>query len=469
MLNYFNFKQFRDDILITNDFGMYAFLSHEQFGQLLNGCMDKESETYHELEEKFFVYDCDKEVFVQKVQQKARYSRNHLFAPTALFILVMTNQCNANCVYCQAKSPGAKNSGHMDFQTAKKAILLALSSPMDDVTIEFQGGEPLLNYEVIRKTIEFAEAQAAIKCKRLHFSLVSNLSLMTEDISDFLALHHVGLSTSLDGCAELHNANRPFKSGKESYDIVSSKIEMVRSYGLPNVSAIETTVRRTLDEPESLIAAYKANSFHSIFIRPLTPLGIAAERWDEIGYSPDEFVAFYEKALRRIIEINKDGYVLVENHALIFLRKILGGVSTNYMELRSPCGAGVGQMAVYYDGKVFSCDEGRMAYEMGASQFLLGSVDNSYDELVGCSVCKSLSVASVLECIPTCTDCVYQPYCGVCPVVNFMMNGTIFSKTPKEYRCRIYEGMLEVIFRILQENDCDTMGVFKRWLINEAE
>ncbi len=103
------------------------------------------------------------------------------------------------------------------------------------------------------------------------------------------------------------------------------------------------------------------------------------------------------------------------------------------MELRSPCGATLGQMSYYYDGNIFTCDEGRMLYEMGDSSFLLGNVYNdSYMDMIGSDICKTLCKSSIIESLPKCNNCVYQPYCGTCPVVNYASDKDLFSKNPKD-------------------------------------
>ena len=152
-----------------------------------------------------------------------------------------------------------------------------------------------------------------------------------------------------------------------------------------------------------------------------------------------------------------------EGHASTFLTKILGGLGINYMELRSPCGAAVGQMAYYYNGDVFTCDEGRMLSEMGDNAFKLGTVNNTYDELMNSSACKACGIASTLETAPTCYDCVYQPYCGTCPVVNYALDGDIFPKQQNSYRCAVYKGMLDALFTLLRENDPDTIRILNSW------
>ena len=132
------------------------------------------------------------------------------------------------------------------------------------------------------------------------------------------------------------------------------------------------------------------------------------------------------------------------------------------MELRSPCGAGIGQIAYYYDGNIYTCDEGRMLAEMGDDSFRLGTVDDSYDELMNCNNCKAVCISSVLESLPNCCDCVYQPYCGTCPVVNLALKKDIYNKEPNDYKCKVYKGMLDIIFEALQDEEKEE--ILKQWI-----
>ena len=174
---------------------------------------------------------------------------------------------------------------------------------------------------------------------------------------------------------------------------------------------------------------------------------------------------FYRKTLAYILKINRSGYFMSEGHAKTFLMKLIDGFSPNYMELRSPCGAALGQLAYYYDGNIFTCDEARMLYEMGDDSFCVGNVDMSdYNSILESKVSALASKASVLESLPSCSDCVYQPYCGVCPVVNYAINQDVYETTPREYKCKIYSGMLENIFDYFYHNDTENTDIFRRWL-----
>ncbi len=462
MLNYFRFKEFEGKVLITNDTGNYSFLSKEYFDDLLHDRIGRNHPMFEELHEKYFIYDEDQEIFLQRILESSRTSRSYLFFPTSLFIFVLSGQCNMNCVYCQAGSPRIIGKGRMDIETARKAVDIIFQSPAKYVNIEYQGGEPLLNFELVRFITEYAEEKAAGNGVTADFSVVTNLTLLTDEMVNFIAEHQINVSTSLDGNAVIHNANRPFRNGGGTYENVCEKIKKLTDRGV-TAGAIETTTRSALQNPEEVVQAYADLGLESIFLRPLTKLGIAKDRWDEIGYTAEEFIAFYRKALQEIIRLNLNGYSMAEGHARIFLIKMIYGESANYMELRSPCGAGLGQMAFYYDGKVYTCDEARMVAEMGDDAFMMGTVDSTYDELIESDACKAAASASLLESLPECTDCVYLPYCGTCPVINYASEGDIFMRESFNYRCKIYAGMIETLFGLLKNGTDETKEILRRW------
>ena len=184
---------------------------------------------------------------------------------------------------------------------------------------------------------------------------------------------------------------------------------------------------------------------------------------DEIGYSPEEFIEFYTKALDYIIEINRNGTFLVDRTAWIFLMKIFGKYDPNFLDLRSPCGAGVGQVAFNYNGDVYTCDEGRMLAMQGDNSFRMGNVfDNTYNELINSEIVRQMCLASILDGIPHCHNCAYKPFCGVCPLLNYVEEGSLFAKIPENRRHKINESILDIIFKKIQ--DPSTRQVFTNWL-----
>jgi len=462
MLNHFNFKQLFGEFLITNDLGMYAFLSKPDFYKFVCGKLSPNDSCYQTLCDRFFISNNSKETFLDETVDSLRALKSYMFSSTALHIFAVTNTCDLNCIYCQARDFSSKKRGFMSIKTGRKAVEVAMCSPTKYLTFEFQGGEPLLNIDVVKAMI--SHSKEINTEKEIQYTIVTNLVSLSDNVLEYLINENVSICTSLDGYADVHNLNRIFSNGLGSYDAVKRGIEKVKAAGR-YIGAIQTTSRHSLAYPKDIVSAYVDLGISGIFLRPLTPLGTARKYWDDIGYTTDEFLSFYKEALDFIIKVNIEGLHFPEIHASYFLKKILGGYSDNYMELRSPCGASIGQLSYYHDGNVYTCDEGRLLSEMGDSSFLLGNVHtNTYDDLMNCSSCKSTSAASVIESLPGCCDCVYQPYCGVCPVVNYVDSKDIFPKSPRDYRCRIHEGILDILFKLIYMDDKAVMDVFFRWI-----
>ncbi len=464
MNNHFNFMWRNGEVLITNDFGDYAFLTKDEFASFATNQVEKGSELYSLLSNRGFLTEDDPSVFICEHIGDLRRIKGYLLTATALHIFAVTNQCNQNCVYCQAKAPNSVLDGVMDKETGKKAVEFALLSPAKYLTFEFQGGEPLLNFDTVQAMIEHSKELNKRYKKNIEYTIVTNLIALTDEKLKYLIDNNVSICTSLDGCETVHNHNRKLYSGEGTYKHVKSAITKVKEKG-KDVGAIETTTRFSLQYPKEIVDEYVETGISGIFLRPLTPLGFAKSFWGEIGYSAEEYLDFYKQAFIHILEVNKNGIYFPELQATYFLRKILCGDSDNYMELRSPCGAGIGQMSYYYNGNVYTCDEGRMMGEAGDNTFLLGNVlTNTYDDAVAAKTCRVTCAASVVESLPNCCDCVYQPYCGVCPVVAYSSGNDIFPRGPFDFRCKVYKGILDILFDILQQEDMEKMHILQSWI-----
>jgi len=459
-LNFFNFKEFDDKVLLTNDLGCHIFLSKTEFKQLLKRDIDLGSDLGKQLLATNMVYQDTKLAYSSFLKHDIRRIKGHVNMATSLHIFVVTTACNMQCIYCQANNGTTCPSLYMTKEMAEKAVDIALQSPARHLSFEFQGGEPLLNFEVIKHIVEYAELHKGDH--EIKYNIVSNLTLITDEILDYFREHCFGISTSIDGPELIHDGNRPFRDGSGTYQKVVEAIKRIKAMGLP-IGAIQTTTRAALSYPKEVVRAYMDLGFDSLFLRPLTPLGKATKNWDEVGYTPEEFLSFYTQALDELIKINQTERFIKEEHAAILLSRI-DGKFVNYMELRSPCGASIGQLAYYADGDIFTCDEGRMLHEMGDHTFRLGNVfESSYNDIINNGVCKTVCASSILETIPTCCDCVYQPYCGTCPVVNYAKSHDIIEKEPRGYRCKLYSGMLDYLFRQMLNGDADVVNIFRSW------
>lgn len=460
MINYFNFKRLEDKILITNDNGYNAMLSIEDFSLLVKDKIDDKNKSYRELVDKKFILPGNSFVSSGEAARELYLFKGYLRASTSLHIFVLTNSCNMHCQYCQAQSELNNKYGFMTKEVAKRAVDIALSSPDNTLTFEMQGGEPLLNFDVIRFIVSYAEENK--KDRTIFYTITTNGTLLSDEIIAFFEKYKVSVSLSLDGSRDVQMHNRPMNDGGDSFSFIEKIIPLLKKHNIFG-GFVLTTTNYSLDKWREIIDTYILFGCYDIFLRTLTPLGYANDHWDSIGYNVDDFLAFYEKTLSYILKINKEGIRFRELHAMFFLRKIITQQSDNYMELRSPCGATIGQVAYYYDGNIYTCDEGRMISQMGDEAFCLGNVwESTYSDLIGCESCKAVCKASVLESLPGCADCVYSPYCGTCPATTYALEHSLFSRTNNNYRCKTYKGMLDIIFRFLQDND--NREIFESWV-----
>ena len=457
MLGHFYFSPFGEHMLITNDAGKFAFLSKDEFNRFVAEKAPGDNDLLDKLTDAGFYSEKPMEAYIRDHCLAVREGNSYLFDTTNLFIIAVTNACNNRCVYCQAN--GNNKISQMTTKVAEQTLRRIAECPAEDITIEFQGGEPLLNYPVIQYFV--TRSAELLQNKRVQFTVVSNLRFMTDQIAEFFEKYKVNVSTSLDGHKELHNANRPASDGQGTYeDVILMRKKLMEHHIFSG--AIETTTRASLDYPERIVDTYVKEGFPMIFLRPLSRLGAAARRWNEIGYSAEEYLSFYSRALRHILKYNLQGYFFPEYGASLFLSKILQGKSPNYMELRSPCGAGTGQVAITANGNVYTCDEGRMIAEAGDEAFCIGNVfSTSYQDWISSPTCRGTSAASLLDSLPGCCDCVYKPYCGVCPVVNYALHGNTTHVSSE--RCKINKGILGILFELILEGDQKVISILSKW------
>lgn len=149
-LNYFNFKVFKDKILLTNDLGRYVFVKKNEFKNIINNNIDLQSTVGKELLDNKMIYNETDYEFSATNKYELRDIKSYTNIATSLHIFVVTTMCNMSCVYCQANNGIMVPYLKMNKEIAEKSVDIALQSPSKILTFEFQGGEPLLNFEIIK-------------------------------------------------------------------------------------------------------------------------------------------------------------------------------------------------------------------------------------------------------------------------------------------------------------------------------
>ena len=430
--------------------------------------LSRGSDLYSTLKAKQFLTDDSSLALLELLGTKYRTKSSFINGFTKLHIFVVTLRCDHSCHYCQVSRQTAdKNAYDMSLETAEKSVDLMMKTRAKNVTMEFQGGEPLLAFDLIRHIVPLARKKATALGKDLDIVVTSNLANATDDMLLYLRDENVKVSTSLDGPGTIHNMNRP-RPGNNSYELTIRNIDRARKIlGYDRVAALMTTTQLSLEHPTEIIDEYVRQGFHSIFLRPISPYGFAVKSQKKTGYQLEAFLKFYRTGLEHILEINRKGYDLAEVYAKILLTKILTPYATGYVDLQSPAGAGISVLVYNYDGDVYATDESRMLAEMGDQTFRLGNVrQHSHKDIFTGDAFLNLVAASCNQSLTGCSDCAFQPYCGSDPIYNHATQGDIFGYRPTSDFCKRNLEIIKYLLRLVAEQDKQTMRIVWAWIQN---
>ncbi|WP_414499133.1 His-Xaa-Ser system radical SAM maturase HxsB [Stenotrophomonas maltophilia] len=398
-----------------------------------------------------------------------RSRKSYILGGPALHIFVVSLRCHHTCSYCQvSRQETTATAFDMASSHAEQAVERLFEWPSRELTIEFQGGEPLLNFEqVIAITRRIVERNRSAG-RNLRFVLASTLHDLTEAQLAFLAEHRFKLSTSLDGPESLHNANRP-RPGRDSYRRTVEGIELGRRWlGDDGVSALTTLTRRSLEVPEAIIDEYQKLGFHSISLRPLSPYGFANRSAHRTGYSTADFLAFYRRAFAHLMVVNRSGYAMEESYASLLLSQLFTSFGHGYVDLRSPSGAGLGAVIYDHDGRVYPSDEARMLAAMGNDTFALGHVSQPVAHWLGSPAMTRLLEAGVAEALPTCADCAFVPLCGADPIEHYARQGDPIGHRPTSDFCGRNMGLFDFLLERYEREDPVGRRMMRSWAIPKA-
>jgi len=465
----FRFIRKGTHVLLTGDAGDYHLITKEDFDSLLTSSLSAFSSVYNDLKSKHLIAD-SRDGLCQSIDMTAtkyRTKKQFLNNFTSLHMVVLTVRCNQKCKYCQVSCEGEEAFQYdMDAKTAAKVAETIFKTPSPFIKIEFQGGEPTLNWSSLTTIIEMAEQLNLDKKKSLQFVVCTNLTGITEDQLKYLKDHQVYLSTSLDGVEDIHNANRVFRAGGGTYNDFMKKLELARTImGHDKIDALMTCTSASIDRLVDVVNEYRRLGFNGIFLRSLNPYGFAAEKKEELSYSMERFVSAYKKCLDYLLELNMNGERFYEAFTTLLLRRILTPFSTGFVDLQSPSGAGISGVIYDYNGDVYPADEARMLSRMGDKYFLMGNIfSNSYQEIFSGNVLRNIVENSCLEVLPECSDCAFMPYCGADPIRNYLETGSVYGKRPGYPFCAKNKAIFHHLFDLILKNDSKVMDIFWSWI-----
>jgi uncharacterized protein len=452
----FNSARLGKKRLVTNFLGAWDILDQDQFKALNSLRLPKDSPLFIRLKERGLVVDPSN---VEAVLKDFRNTNAHLFQDTSLHIAVVTTRCNQRCSYCQTKSSAPED---MTIEVAAKVLQTMFEVRSPSIMLEFQGGEPLLNWPVVKFMVENVR-KVNIPGKNIRISMVSNLALLDDVKMKFLAQHDVAVCSSLDGTKKIHDQNRKRADGEGTYQEVIAKIKRFKSKFGRSVDLLPTITKDSLQDPKGLIDEYVRLGQREIALRPVNNMGSAACCWKDLGYTPEAFVSFYKKALNYILELNAKGIMIRERTATVILTKVLAKRDPGFVDLMNPCGAGRAVMAYMPDGSCYPCDEARMLSE---DIFKLGNIlHEKRDEMM-----KKDNFIELLKA--SCSDLwnyasVYSPWIGVCPVVNYALQKNVVPRIACSPMNKILTAQFECIFEKIAGGG-RSLKIFNTWVKGDS-
>jgi len=276
--------------------------------------------------------------------------------PLQRVVLNVTNQCNLACTYCYEYSGDriAQQDGkpkYMSADIAESAVemLLKESAGREGLHVTFFGGETLLNFPVMRSTVQYAKRRVAELGKRIEFSLTTNATLLTEQIVEFLSENRIGVTVSIDGDKELNDKMRVFHDGRGSYNVIAPKIKhLLKKHRTNSIGARVTLTSQVSDVKRIYRHLTEELGFDSVGFSPATASSdrlyhIGSQKMDNILDSFAELAWDYRDYA---LQGRQHGFTNVSDT----LKELNSGVSKAY-----PCGAGVGLLGVGTAGDVSLC------------------------------------------------------------------------------------------------------------------
>lgn len=436
--------------LLTNPVGDYAFLNEGDYVRFGAGAFD-EIERIEELRSKSFLYEKSQEDW-HKAHQRLRFEVKHEYLNHSqlLLMVVPTNWCNSQCVYCQVGSGVAKsNARFMKLSTAEQFCAFVEGLEYDNIKIEFQGGEPTLNMEIV----EFIVTRLRlISHKILSFVLCTNLLSIDNRFIRFMRKNSISISTSIDGPMSQHDKQRPSTLARSPFLAVSENIRKLRREAV-SVSGLVTVTRQNLEHLRETIDTYVDLGIDSIFIRPLNKYGRAHAN-QKIAYSDEMFLERYFESVDYIVSLNDSGKAISEVFFSILLKKILTPYDDGYVDLQDPCAYGIECLIVNHGGELYPSDEARMLSEMGDEKWKIGNIiDPKIFQRLG--EFQAFAPNETLNKYSTCIGCAFRPYCGA----DFVRK----SRTTPDTYCGNRFGMFSGVFERIRRATPQQMGLFLKW------
>lgn len=343
--------------------------------------------------------------------------------------LHVAHDCNLACKYCFAgKGEYDGPKGLMSFETGKRALdfLVEKSGTRKNLEVDFFGGEPLLNWEVCKKLVEYGRSIEKEHGKNFRFTLTTNGVLVNDEVIDFCNREMGNVVLSLDGRKETHDRLRTTCNGKGSYDLIVDKFKkFANARNQADYYMRGTYTHYNTDFSKDIIhmadLGFKELSIEPVVSDPTEPYAL---KENDLPILKEQYEILADEMLRRYR--NGNGFTFY--HYMIDLNS-----GPCIVKRISGCGVGTEYMAVTPSGELYPCHQ-----FVGDEKFLLGDIwkgvtnTTILDEFKGCNVYSH----------PECKDCFAKLYCsGGCAANAYHTTGSVNGIY--EFGCELHRKRIE--------------------------
>ena len=368
----------------------------------------------------------DKILFSEDDYEK--YAQYSVASPVKAMCLNIAHDCQLRCKYCFA-STGDFGKGRklMSFETGKHAIdfLLENSGDRPNLELDFFGGEPLMNFKVVKQVVEYARSREKEYNKKFRFTITTNGLLLDDEKIDFINREMSNVVLSIDGRKEVNDFFRVLPNGQGCYDMILPKYQkLVAGRGDKEYYVRGTFTNKNLDFSNDVFALNEAG-FDQISIEPVVG--------DDDIYALTEkdlpaVFAEYEKLSLRLLENEKNGKKFNFFHFMLDLDQGPCAIK----RLRG-CGCGNDYVAITPDGDIFPCHQ-----FVGVDEYKMGNIDEgTFNQEMKADFAKAHVYSK-----PDCRECWAKFYCsGGCNANNYQYMGDI--RSAHKISCQLEKKRLE--------------------------
>ena len=343
--------------------------------------------------------------------------------------LHVAHTCNLNCEYCfasQGKYHGER--ALMSFEVGKRALdfLIENSGTRRNLEVDFFGGEPLMNWDVVKELVSYARVQEKIHNKNFRFTLTTNGMLIDDDVIEFSNREMSNVVLSLDGRKDVHDRLRVDYMGRGSYDTIVPKFqEFVKRRGDKNYYMRGTFTHKNVDFTNDIFHMADLG-FTELSMEPVVcaPEDASALTQEDLPILYDQ----YELLAKEMIKRKKEGRPFTFYHYMLDLKN-----GPCIYKRISGCGSGTEYMAVTPTGDLYPCHQ-----FVGDTKYLLGNI---YDGVTNKEVQNEFKLCNAYA-RPECNDCWAKLYCsGGCAANSYHASGKITGIY--EYGCELFKKRIE--------------------------